>query len=65
MTTPYENTDVAENLKDMEHALRVAADDRERLCILHDVGCLISQIPSRLEPQLEEVGEAPAAVAAE
>ena len=46
MTTPYENTDVAENLKDMEHALRVAGDDRERLCILYDVGVLISQIPN-------------------
>jgi putative DNA primase/helicase len=46
MTTAYESTDVAENLKDMEHALRVAGDDRERLCILFDVGVLISQIPN-------------------
>jgi hypothetical protein len=52
MTTPYENTDVAENLKDMEHALRVALDDRERLCILYDVGGLISQIPNARYAQL-------------
>jgi hypothetical protein len=54
MTPPYENTDVAENLKDMEHALRVAADDRERLCILYDVGILISQIPNARYAQLSK-----------
>jgi putative DNA primase/helicase len=52
MTTPYDNTEVAENLKDMERALRLASDDRERLCILYDVGGLISQIPNARYAQL-------------
>jgi hypothetical protein len=54
MTTPYEKTDVAENLKDLEHALRIAGDDRERLCILYDVGVLISQIPNARYAQLSK-----------
>jgi putative DNA primase/helicase len=52
MTTPYDNTDVAENLKDLEYQLRVAPDDRARLCILFDVGDVIGGMTNERWAQL-------------
>jgi Protein of unknown function (DUF3987) len=52
MTAASDYSNIAENLKDLDHALLAAADNRERLSIFYDAGVTIGGIPNARMSQL-------------
>jgi hypothetical protein len=50
--TSHTDTDVGEDLKDLERAFRNATDPDERLSILYDIGVVIGGFPNARRAQL-------------